>query len=81
MLDKGQRELADLLKEGAAALVQMRKGIENACADLRYMYSRTTAQYLLEQRRGTVVDSKTGKNDMGNELLPLPPVDGPYRLS
>jgi len=40
MTDKGQKEMQDLLKEGAAALKEMRKGIENACAELRALYSK-----------------------------------------
>ncbi len=45
MLDKRQNELKDLLKEGAAALVEMRKGIANACAELRTLYSQMSPRY------------------------------------
>jgi hypothetical protein len=43
-MDKGQKEMQDLLKEGAAALKEMRKGIENACAELRSLYSKTLSR-------------------------------------
>jgi vacuolar-type H+-ATPase subunit H len=44
VIDKGQKEMQDLLKEGAAALKEMRKGIENACAELRGLYSKTLSR-------------------------------------
>jgi len=44
MMDIGKNELQDLLKEGAAALIEMRKGIENACAELRTIYRKTLPQ-------------------------------------
>jgi hypothetical protein len=39
MSDKGQEEMQDILEEGASALKKMRRGIENACAELRALYS------------------------------------------
>jgi hypothetical protein len=39
MTDKGQKEMQDILEEGASALKKMRKGIENACVELRALYS------------------------------------------
>jgi hypothetical protein len=39
MIDKEQKELQNLLEEGIAALVAMRKSIEHSCADLRIFYS------------------------------------------
>lgn len=36
--------MQDLLKEGAAALKEMRKGIENACAELRSLYGKTLSR-------------------------------------
>ncbi len=41
MIDKEQKELRNLLEEGIAALVAMRKGIEHSCAELRDMYAGT----------------------------------------
>jgi hypothetical protein len=41
MIDKEQKELRNLLEEGIAALVAMRKGIENSCAELRDIYAGT----------------------------------------
>jgi len=82
MLDKGQKELGDLLKEGATALIQMRKGIENACTELRTMYSKMAPQYLRTPEQGNGAKSQRGENNInaGNELLPLPPIDRPGRL-
>jgi hypothetical protein len=37
-MDKSQNELQDLLRDGAKALREMRRGIENACAELRALY-------------------------------------------
>jgi hypothetical protein len=83
MLDKGQKELGDLLKEGAVALIQMRKGIENACTQLRAVYSKMAPQYLREPEQGSVVKSRRVENNMnaGNKLFPLLPIDKPHRLS
>ena len=64
MLDKGQKELGDLLKEGAAALIQMRKGIENACAELRTVYNKRAPQYLRGPEQGDAVRSHRGANDL-----------------
>jgi hypothetical protein len=41
MIDKEQKELRNLLEDGIAALVAMRKGIENSCAELRDIYAGT----------------------------------------
>lgn len=41
MIDKEQKELRNLLEEGIAALVAMRKGIEHSCAELRDVYAGT----------------------------------------
>jgi len=41
MIDKEQKELRNLLEEGIAALVAMRKGIEHSCAELRDIYAGT----------------------------------------
>lgn len=64
MPDKGQKELGDLLKEGAAALIQMRKGIENACTELRRVYSKRTPQYLRGSEQGDAVTSHRGANNL-----------------
>jgi hypothetical protein len=82
MLEKKQRELGDLLKEGAAALIQMRKGIENACTELRTVYSRMASQYLPGPEQGNAVTSHGGVNDMsvGKKQLPVLPIDKPRRL-
>jgi hypothetical protein len=79
MPDKGQKELGDLLKEGAAALVQMRKGIENACAELRTVYSKSAPRYSCRHEQGDAVTGKRGANNLssGNKLLPLLPIDKP----
>jgi hypothetical protein len=45
MTDKGQKEMQDLLEEGATALKEMRKGIENACAELRALYGKVPQGY------------------------------------
>jgi len=83
MLDGKQKELGDLLKEGAAALVQMRKGIENACTELRAVYNNMTPKYLREPQRGDAVTGHRGADNIsaGNKLLPLLPIDKPRRLS
>jgi len=39
MTEKKQRELHDLLKEGISALREMRRGLKNACVELRSVYS------------------------------------------
>jgi hypothetical protein len=77
MPDKGQKELGDLLKEGAAALVQMRKGIENACTELRTVYSKRTPEYLHRPEHGAAATGFRGSDDMrgGSKLLPLLPFD------
>ena len=72
MLDNKQKELRDLLKEGAAALVQMRKGIENACAELRAVYSERTPKYLRVPKQDDLLTSKRGGNNslVGKKLPP-----------
>ena len=42
MTDRRQNELQDLLKEGISALKEMRKGMENACVELRTLYGETS---------------------------------------
>jgi hypothetical protein len=73
MPDNGQKELCDLLKEGAAALVQMRKGIENACSELRTVYSKRVPGYLHKPEQGAVAAGLRGPNDINgrNKLLPI----------
>jgi hypothetical protein len=44
MTDKRQNELQDLLKEGISALREMRKGMENACVELRTLFGETLRQ-------------------------------------
>ncbi len=73
MPDKGQKELGDLLKEGAAALVQMRKGIENACTELRDMYSRISPRYLHQPENGNIKESPRGNNNMNTARQVAPP--------
>jgi hypothetical protein len=72
MPDKGQKELGDLLKEGAAALIQMRKGIENACAELRAVYSERTLKYLRVPEQDDALTSQGGANNLlvGKKLPP-----------
>lgn len=72
MLNKKQGELGDLLKEGAAALVQMRKGIENACTELRTVYSKMTPQYLRRPEQDNGVTGPKGGNNMLVGRKPLP---------
>jgi hypothetical protein len=43
MTEKKHKELQDLLKEGASALVSVRKGLQNACAELRTVYGRAVS--------------------------------------
>ena len=43
MMEKRQNELRDLLQEGVAALREIRKGMGNACAELRDLYRRMPA--------------------------------------
>jgi hypothetical protein len=45
MTDKGQKDMQDLLEEGGSALKEMRKGIENACAELRALYGKVPQSY------------------------------------
>jgi hypothetical protein len=80
MPDKGQKELGDLLKEGAAALVQMRKGIENACTELRTVYSKRATRYLRRPEQANAAAGHRGSNNIsgGSRLLPLLPIDKPH---
>jgi hypothetical protein len=82
VLDKKQKELGDLLKEGAAALIQMRKGIENACTELRTVYSKMAPQYLRGPEQGNAVKSHGEEKDMsvGKEPLLVLPIDKPRRV-
>jgi hypothetical protein len=77
MSDKGQEELGDVLKEGAAALVQMRKGIENACTGLRTVYSKRVTRYLRGREQADAAAGLRGSNDIsgGSKLLSLLPID------
>jgi hypothetical protein len=64
MMDLGKNELQDLLKEGAAALIEMRKGIENACAELRTIYRKTLPRSSLIPKvtnGGNVTDIKINR--------------------
>jgi hypothetical protein len=42
-MEKRQNELRDLLQEGVAALREIRRGMGNACADLRDLYRNMPA--------------------------------------
>lgn len=48
MKDNRQNELQDLLKEGISALKDMRKGIQNACAELRTHYVQVSSEDVRE---------------------------------
>lgn len=43
MTDKRENELQDVLKEGITALRAMRKGITDACGDLRTLYRKVSS--------------------------------------
>ena len=77
-MDKKQKELGDLLKEGAAALVQMRKGIENACTELRTLYKRRVPEP--ERRDAITTDRDPGNMDIDNRQLPSLTIDKPRPL-
>ena len=81
-MDKKQKELGDLLKEGAAALIQMRKGIENACTELRTVYMRSVPQYSRGPEQRDAVTSNKGSNNtsIGSKPLPLLSIDKPRRV-
>jgi len=69
MIDKKQEELQSLLKEGIFALREMRKGFENACANLRTLYN-TASQGNTQRTAGEGKENGLReKKDQGTYIL------------
>jgi hypothetical protein len=64
MTDKGQKEMQELLRDGAAALKDMRKGIENACAELREIYGKP---FLRDNKRANLNSEGKSYRKQGNQ--------------
>jgi hypothetical protein len=64
MIDKGHNEMQDLLREGAAALKDMRKGIENACVELREIYGKTL---LRDNKKANLTSKEKSHRKQGNQ--------------
>ncbi|MBE0425505.1 MAG: hypothetical protein IBX72_02520 [Nitrospirae bacterium] len=45
MNEEGREDLQNLLKEGIAALIEMRKGVEHSLDEMRKVYIRGLYQY------------------------------------
>lgn len=63
MTEKKEDELRVILQEGAAAIREMRRGIENACAGLQDYYGKTLSRKAdTSQVLNPLKVSESGKN-------------------
>ena len=67
-MDKSQNELQNLLRDGVNALRAMRRGLENACAELRTLYYEVLPgagreAYLNTKKKGFKKQNSSQKND------------------
>ena len=61
MIDKKENELQDVLKEGITALRAMRKGIADACGDLRTLYRNVSSPLSQKAAEGDAGRSQLAK--------------------